>query len=357
MNLIFEKADNRVYDYIAYLDDIEIGEAEDNVGGPGSEFLIFCNNKIFKFSEVYNIADFFKEDIFILSLPINFEQFTNLNWIDKKLSYLSFEINGKIIFELMPNFVKWDRPYNVIDFLEKLKLILIPYGFLAEFKNNNHFLEYGFEISCNLNLDQKIDNEYERFLFVIDREVKNIFENPALVDKNSISNKYSFPQEIRQACEQYLIYFSKFLEDYGIEISSALESKDDDTFFTIMPKNANEALSNIRNLLNFYLSLPDLQNLEIITKDYNDVSVQQLLSNIYHLKSQLFLAHAIIESKNATIESLKFSNFQKQTYIEKDLKNEEKTLDGLITIQEFEYGSFKFNLPEVFRRLKRKFTK
>uniref|UniRef100_A0AAU6WLX2 Uncharacterized protein n=1 Tax=Chryseobacterium endophyticum TaxID=1854762 RepID=A0AAU6WLX2_9FLAO len=257
----------------------------------------------------------------------------------------------------MPNFVKWDRPYNVIDFLEKLKLILIPYGFLAEFKNNNHFLEYGFEISCNLNLDQKIDNEYERFLFVIDREVKNIFENPALVDKNSISNKYSFPQEIRQACEQYLIYFSKFLEDYGIEISSALESKDDDTFFTIMPKNANEALSNIRNLLNFYLSLPDLQNLEIITKDYNDVSVQQLLSNIYHLKSQLFLAHAIIESKNATIESLKFSNFQKQTYIEKDLKNEEKTLDGLITIQEFEYGSFKFNLPEVFRRLKRKFTK
>uniref|UniRef100_A0AAU6WLY3 Uncharacterized protein n=1 Tax=Chryseobacterium endophyticum TaxID=1854762 RepID=A0AAU6WLY3_9FLAO len=60
MNLIFEKADNRVYDYIAYLDDIEIGEAEDNVGGPGSEFLIFCNNKIFKFSEVYNIADFLK---------------------------------------------------------------------------------------------------------------------------------------------------------------------------------------------------------------------------------------------------------------------------------------------------------
>ncbi len=323
MNLIFEKADNRVYDYVAYLDKIEIGEADDNVGGPGSEFLIFCNNKIFEISE-YDIADLFKENICSFTVPLNFEQFSNLNWIDRSLSYISFEMEEKIIFQVIPNFIKWDKPYNIIAFFEKLKLILLPYDFLIEFESNDRILEDGFQISCNLDLNQKVNEEYKKFLSVIDKEVKNIFENPTLIDKNSIGSKYSFPQEIRQACEQYLIYFSKFLEDYGIEISSALESKDGYTLFTVMPKDANEALSNIRNLLDFYLSLPDLQNLEIITKDYNDVSIQQLLSNIYHLKSQLFLAHAIIESKNTTIETLKFSNFQKQTCIEKDLKNEKK---------------------------------
>jgi hypothetical protein len=279
-----------------------------------------------------------------------------LTWIDKKFTYLSFEIENRIIFQIVPDFIKWNKPYNIIDFLEKLKLILLPYGFLVDFKNDDNFLENGFEISCKLNLDKKINEEYEKFLFIIDSEIKNIFENPNLIDVSSIINKFSFPQEIRQACEQYLIYFSKFLEDYGIEITSILESKNENTFFSIKPKNSDQALSNIRDLLNFYLSLPDNQNLEILSKDYSDVSIQQLLSNIYHLKSQLFLAHSIIESKNATIESLKFSNFQKQTYIEENSKNEEKTLDGLITIQEFEYGSVKFNLPEIFRRLKRKFT-
>jgi len=357
MNLKFDKVDNGVYDYIAYLDDIIIGEAYDNVGEPNSEFLIFFNNKIFEVSEKYNLADYFQEDICAFSIPINYVKFANLDWIDKELSYLSFAIEGKIIFQLIPNYIKWDRPYNVITFANKLKLILLSHGFTVDFKQDVNFLEEGFQISYNFNFDKKINEEYERFLCVIDKEVKNIFENPTLLDIYSIANKYSFPQEIRQACEQYLIYFSKFLEDYGIEISSALESKNGDTIFTVKPKNSHEALSSIRDLLNFYLSLPDFQNLEIITKDYNDVSVQQLLSNIYHLKSQLFLAHSIIESKNATIESLKFSNFQKQSYIEENLKNEEKTLDGLVTIQEFEYGSFKFNLPEIFRRLKRKFNK
>lgn len=357
MNLKFDKTQSKDYEYRVYLDDIEVGKANDNWGGPGSEFFAFFNEKIFEVSENYKIGDFFKENLYAFTTSLNFEKFINLKWSDKKLTSLSFDIDDKIIFNIVPDFVKWNTPYGIINFIEMLSSILVPYGFLIDFKDDDNFLNEGFYISSNLNLDKNIKDEYERFLSIIDIEVKNIFENPNLIDVDSIINKFSFPQETRQACEQYLIYFSKFLEDYGIEITSILESKNENTFFSIKPKNSKEALSNIRDLLSFYLTLPDIQNLEITVKDYNDVSVQQLMSNIYHLKSQLFLAHSIVESKNATIESLKFSNFQKQVYIEQNLKNEEKTLDGLVTIQEFEYGSFKFDLPEIFRRLKRRFTK
>ncbi|UFH31824.1 hypothetical protein LNP04_17940 [Chryseobacterium sp. C-71] len=356
MNLKFEKAENRKYGYVVFLDNVEIGEADDNWGGLGSEFSISFTDTIFEISNQYKISDFFKENIGAFTIPINFEKFQNLNWANNYQTSLWLQEKNEILLSVMPDFVKWNKPYDIVNFIKKLSSVLIPYGFLVDFKDDN-FLNEGFYISSNFSLDKNIYEEYERFLSIINIEVKNIFENPNLIDVDSIINKFSFPQETRQACEQYLIYFSKFLEDYGIEITSILESKNEDTFFSIKPKNSKEALSNIRDLLSFYLSLPDIQNLEITVKDYNDVSVQQLMSNIYHLKSQLFLAHSIVESKNATIESLKFSNFQKQIYIEQNLKNEEKTLDGLVTIQEFEYGSFKFDLPEIFRRLKRRFTK
>ncbi|CAM3153003.1 hypothetical protein DRF59_07040 [Chryseobacterium flavum] len=358
MNLNFRKVETSNWeDYVVYLDNVEVGLASDNWGGQGREFNISFNSKIFEISDKYTISDFFKENVGIFTISINFEIFNNLSWTDQGRTSLWFKDNNKILFSVLPNFIKWNKPYDIITFIKRLKLVLIPYGFSVVFIDNNDFLDEGFNIYSDLDLNKNINQEYQNFLSIIDTEIKNIFENSNLIGVDSIINKFSFPPEIRQACEQYLIYFSKFLEDYGIEITSILEARNDDTFFSIKPKNSNEALCNIRNLLNFYLSLPDTQNLEIITKDYNDISVQQLLSNIYHLKSQLVLAHSIIESKNATIESLKFSNFQKQTYIEQNLKNEEKTLDGLVTIQEFEYSGLKFNLPEIFRRLKRVFTK
>jgi len=65
-----------------------------------------------------------------------------------------------------------------------------------------------------------------------------------------------------------------------------------------------------------------------------------------------------MQNNDATIESLKFTNYQKTILIESHLnKNEEKTLDGLLTINEFEGKGYKVNLPELFRRMKRYFDK
>lgn len=359
MNLRIEKIEDKKSgdDFEIYFDGVVVGTASDNWAGEGKEFLIDFKTDILEISKEHNIGDFFKENIGAFMVPLNFSNFSNLSWNQTGLNDVWFD-EEKISLFVLPDLVRWNKPYNIFNFLEKLKLLLLPYDFYVDFKDDKDFLQDGFNISTPINLEKEINEEYERFLSVINNEIKNLFDNPSVIDVNSVVSKFSFPQEIKETCEQYLIYFSRFLEDYGIEITSILESKNAETFFSVKPKNSTEALSNIRNLLNLYLSLPDIQNLENITKDYRDVSVQQLLSNIYHLKSQLILASSLIESKNATIESLKFSNFQKQNYIEENIiKNEEKTLDGLLSIQEFEYNGFKFNLPEIFRRLKRTFKK
>ncbi|MCT3755270.1 hypothetical protein BAX96_01410 [Elizabethkingia anophelis] len=360
MNLKFKKIKNAKAgnDHIVYFNNLNIGTAMGNWYDKGSQFLINFKLDILSTSKNYKIEDFFKEDIGAFIVPIDFKKIPSLGWNETGLNEIWFDKENTISLFLLPDLIKWNKTLDFLSFLNKLKIALIPYGFSVEFKDNKDLMQDGVGISTDLQTEKNINDEYERFLFILNSEIKNLFENLNLLDTNSIVNKFHFPQEIRQACEQYLVYFSKFLEDYGIEITTTLEVKNNDTFFSVKPKNSNEALSNIRDLLELYLSLPNISNLEDFTKDYNDISVKQLLANIYHLKSQLILTNSIIEMKDTTIDTLKINNIQKQDYIEKNIsKNEEKILDGLLTIKEFEYKCININLPEVFRRLKRKFTK
>jgi len=86
-------------------------------------------------------------------------------------------------------------------------------------------------------------------------------------------NVFSFPPDIKHACEQYLIYFSKFLQDLGIDAQSKLGSQSKSTFFTVTPTDSQEALSKIKILLDIYLNLPEASNLSQISINYSDASV------------------------------------------------------------------------------------
>lgn len=109
--------------------------------------------------------------------------------------------------------------------------------------------------------------------------------------------------------------------------------------------------------MNIYLSLPEVPDLEIASLNFNDIGVQQLKANIFHLKSQLLLAKSIIQAKDAAIESLSFTNYQQKLLLDSNDKkaaNEETALNGLIKINEYKSKGLSFNLPELFRRIKRK---
>ncbi|MBU8883843.1 hypothetical protein KSK37_12175 [Kaistella sp. DKR-2] len=355
MNLKIKKKEDNNYD--VYFEGKLVGKADD-FGDEGSEFIIYTEIDILEISRHFTLKNFFKENIYSIIVPIDCDKFHYFEWNKDGFNQIWFEEEKTIVWYIIPDLIKWDKTFTFISFLEKFSSLLSPHNIFIDLKNPMDIVQDGFNIKGELNFDNNIETEYYNFLSIINNELKQIFENPKFFNLNSITKTFNFPEEIRQVCEQYLVYFSKFLEDYGIEISSQLKSEQGETIFTITPKNDIEALQNIHNLLAFYLTLPNAKNLEVIAMEYKDVSVQQLLANIFHLKSQLLLATSMIESKNATIESLKFSNFQKQNFIEeKIIKNEEKTFDGLVSIREFEYKGLRLNLPEIFRRLKRVISK
>lgn len=346
--------DNNNKDLIVNIDNTLVGTAIKDIQGTEREIIIFFNLEILKFSSTSTLTQLFNNNIYAFTIPIDTESFKNLNWIKEDTSSFWFQYDDPTaILSFKPDFLKWNKSVDLLTLIKHLNENLNETD--GEFINDYEaIIEDGFSMNFNINHEQNINDEYSRILNTVNQEVEKLL----LKNESNyyLTNIFSFPPEIRSSCEQYLIYFSRFLEDMGIEVTSKIDSQPINTFFTITPKNSGEALLKIRELLNVYLSLPETSNLEVISTNFSDVSVQQLISNVYHLKSQLLLANSIIQNKDATIESLKFSNYQKNILLESNsnkITDNEKTLNGLLTINEYEGNGFKINLPEIFRRLKR----
>lgn len=243
----------------------------------------------------------------------------------------------------------------------------------------NHFLKYldtHSKLTCSLDLkdedsiyitvsfldkfqDKNIGNLYYAVLEKFNKIVDDILDTSNY--DHSIINSFNFPPEIQSPCEQYLMYFSRFLSDLGIDASTEIKSEAQKTLFTITPNNSDEALSKIRDALNVYLNLPQAKDLDLHVTNYTDVSVQQLVANIYHLKSQLMMANTSIQMKDAaiqmqqtTIDNLQIANYQLTAQTEVKNENKEEILGGLVTINEYKGKGFTINVPELFRLLKRK---
>ena len=80
--------------------------------------------------------------------------------------------------------------------------------------------------------------------------------------------------------------------------------------FTVTPESGPEALERIQEALDIYLRMPQSPNFDAEVTRHTDIAVQQYVSNVFHLRSQLALAQAILETKNATIDALQAANLR-----------------------------------------------
>ena len=170
---------------------------------------------------------------------------------------------------------------------------------------------------------------------------------------NSLIEEFYFPESVRPACEQYLIYFVQFLSDLGIEVSSGIQSEASKTLFTITPNDENLGLTQIRDALYVYLHLPFEEDFE---NENNEIAIRQLISNIYHFKSQLILSNALLEAKDATISSLNLTIYQQKVLLDQQEKvDSEKFFGGIIEIKKYDSKKgITIDLPKLLRVLRRR---
>jgi hypothetical protein len=177
---------------------------------------------------------------------------------------------------------------------------------------------------------------------------------------DAVIAEFRFPAAVKVACEQYLLYFAEFLADLGIAASADLHERAGTVIFSVTPTNSREALSHIREALDIYL---ELQAADVGTEDL-DLPSQKLLSNIYHLRSQLTLARAVLQTQQATIRAQE-TTIELQTRIlvperitaDNQSSSREELFGGTVALTKYEGKGFEINLPAIFRRLRNAFKR
>lgn len=345
--------------FVILLDDEILGEsltrkkAEVELSHIGYKLL-----KNYKLSEIpENLISFvLLDDYDSLNIILNCPPFKLSNFY----LYRNTPKEAKLSISLFFDFLNWNLPLspNQITklFIAEMRL---NKGIDCEIDEDTGLMEIPFEISIRISINNDISIE-ENVNYIgnqIEEFTKKILSSKINLNPFSLDTYFLFPEEYKTACEQYLLYFATFLKDLGIEAKTDLENQENGVLFKVFPKDKEEALTQIKEALEVYLALPTQQNLEIVANDFQTIPVHQLVSNIQFLKSQVMLAQATLQAKDATITALELSYYQLKQIVDKQVektKNEEQMLGNIVTVKEYDGNGLKVNLPELFRLLKRK---
>jgi hypothetical protein len=167
----------------------------------------------------------------------------------------------------------------------------------------------------------RIVNEVMRCRDFVFGKLTDIENHFAATSSNSIVKPFDFPEEVAVACEQYLLYFTQFLRDLGVNATSDIKHEAGQVLFTVTPSNEKEALDKVRTALDVYLHLPASP----VSNDMsNEIALQRLESQVLRFQSDLRLAAAELQAKNATIEAQQLT-----INVQKALLNGEILLDSV----------------------------
>lgn len=255
----------------------------------------------------------------------------------------------------------WKKPWSIASVVKQFETNVI--------KLDNKALKYWQEDEENILNGFGVEYFPENDLTLIDDELEivlTLLENLAVdtnrdllssIDNNSVVTFFQFPNESKTACKQYLLYFSQFLADIGIDADTEIKEELQQTLFKVIPADKNESLEQIRQALSVYLQAPSDNTLPILLASNSDIAMRQWEANIFHLKSQLALATSIIQAKESAIEMLQLSNYQYKQLLEKNNsskdKNKEDIIKGIVTVDKFESKGLTINIAEIIRRFKR----
>jgi hypothetical protein len=188
----------------------------------------------------------------------------------------------------------------------------------------------------------------------------------ANLSPESVLMFFDFADEVKVPCEQYLLYFTQFLKDLGVEAQTALTNEAGHVLFTVTPNDETEALDKIRTALDVYLHLPSSP---IRDATNESVAVQRLEANIFRLRGDLKLAAAELQAKETTVEAQRLIIDVQKAMLNGEIlvdsmkdvapkpEDKEYLIDGLVALSTYQDKGFAINLGEILRRLKQLFAK
>jgi hypothetical protein len=255
----------------------------------------------------------------------------------------------------------WDRPYSLTDLAGFLELEFEPP--LKYEQEDPDSLMFGFGARTTypdeLTVGEILDHLLPKLQMVSDYARESL---ESLVEQ-SLTTEFEFPEEVRPACEQYLLYFGQFLKDLGIVADTQIREQASRVLFTVTPRDREQALDAIREALSCYLQMPHSPEIEEVMGRSGEIAIVQLHANLMHLRSQVLLANAIVQAKDATISAkereietlrngLDLRNFT-PSLPERTTHDSEEIIEGILSVKKMEYKGLELNTPEILRRLKR----
>lgn len=297
-------------------------------------------------------AEEFIDDVCInASFNSQFYDYFFVARIGRREDIMNFEVVASYELE------EWNEDINLRKFLPKLAKTLEEDG--------------RYDVDCSLDGDANfIILKFERtndssISILLDEVSKYLHKKHYLVLNNNdieeqFISQFNFPSEYKSAFVQYLTYFGKFLEDLGINGDISINNKEEYTSIGFLPSNKDVALDNIASALNAYLSLPSTDVLSIVecSRDLeSEVRMQQLVSAIDHLKSQLNLSKAVESLKNREISLLEGEiSLHRETVnypVDKslDIKDYWEPIEG-IKITSYKGKFFDINIPLLVNKAK-----
>lgn len=318
-----------------------------SIDGPSPTAAIYACN----FGELPSIV----QRIFLDSFKTELMEYSPYIGQDEHPDGFSIELHGFIELKL------WNQTYSPDEFIHDLKSTIARYPGIGnvgitDIRNESFGLRLVFPINDS---ESNIGDSLTTIIGCLKASELQTISACSEEDKDkSLASYFSFPEELRTVCEQYLLYFGEFLRDIGINVSVELKEETDRVLFSVTPRDSNEALDRIRQVLDLYLGLPTATVTTTDEKEYS-LESQRLSANIMHYHGQLMLAQAVIEQKDATIgllkERLVLQGRMKEGRLlpgpTKEL-DKEVILGGVVEIRKYEGKGFAVNLPKLLRDLR-----
>ncbi|MBE9016476.1 hypothetical protein IQ272_10055 [Chroococcidiopsidales cyanobacterium LEGE 13417] len=205
----------------------------------------------------------------------------------------------KLEIELLFDFDNWKQPWSMVEHGKEFKLVFDTQSLVdAECRiGADDLILNGYSVFFDIKSSSApLRFELEEIISILNKvHEQTLFNLSSKVHSNTVTVQFNSPEEVKSACKQYLAYFTQFLRDVGIEATDELKEEADSVLFSVIPRDKEKALENIKIALEVYLRLPSIPTLN--TSGFLETSIeeQRLSANIHHLRGQLVLASAIIQ--------------------------------------------------------------